>query len=166
MKDSYNADHLLEMSEEHWPATCTSTHRFAVYVNRVRLLGLHKAQALMREKGLSLGEFDVLSTLRRSPPPYRLSPTELQRSTLITSGGLTKLLYQLESKGLIERSVLETDKRSKLVHLSRKGRSLIEAAMKAVTRFQEKWLGAALDDDELEQLNTLLGKVLRVLEAN
>ena len=47
------------------------------------------------------GEFDVLATLLRSGPPYRLRPTELYRSLMISSGGLTDRLDRLQKAGLI-----------------------------------------------------------------
>ena len=166
MKDDYTADEIMNLCEENWPGKNNPIHRFAVYLNRTRMLGVHEVQEIMRGKGLSLGELDVLASLRRSPPPHRLAPTELQRATLITSGGLTKLLYQLEARSLVERSVCETDKRSKLVHLTHKGKRLTEATMNTVIKHQENSLGAALSESELDQLNALLGKVLKVFERN
>jgi DNA-binding MarR family transcriptional regulator len=164
MKDKHTAAELMALCEENWPRTYNQTHRFAVYVNRTCLLGVQEVQEIVREKRLSLGEFDVLASLRSSPSPYRLPPTELQRATLITSGGLTKLLYQLEARGLVERSVHEADRRRKLVHLTRKGERLVEATMNKVTERESEWVEAALNEGELEQLNQLLGKVLGVLE--
>jgi hypothetical protein len=38
------------------------------------------------EFGLGQGEFDVLATLRRAVEPFRLSPTDLARSMLLTTG--------------------------------------------------------------------------------
>ncbi len=137
MEHSYSANHVMQLCEENWPATFNATHRFVVYLHRLRALSGQSARKIMKAKGLSVGEFDILATLRRSPPPHRLSPTELQRSTLITSGGLTKLLYQLEAQALVARSVLQADKRSKLVHLAPKGKRLIETAMKAVHKSDE-----------------------------
>ena len=52
---------------------------------------------------LDRGEFDVIATLRRSGPPYRLMPTELYTSLMISSGGLTHRLDRLEKAGLIKR---------------------------------------------------------------
>ena len=41
------------------------------------------------EAGLGNGDFDVLASLRRSGPPYRLSPTQLAATTMVTSGAVT-----------------------------------------------------------------------------
>lgn len=163
--DKYRADELVRLCAENWPELQGPTHRFIVYLNRAGQLGLNEAAQVMRAQGLSPGEFDVLTSLRRSPPPHRLTPTELHRATLITSGGLTKLLHQLEARGLVERQVHAEDRRSKLVLLTEAGKRLIEPTTAAVIERDKAWLAAALDEDELRQLNRLLGKVLRELEG-
>ncbi|MCU7846136.1 MAG: hypothetical protein KZQ93_20055 [Candidatus Thiodiazotropha sp. (ex Monitilora ramsayi)] len=75
-----------------------------------------------------------------------------------------QLLYQLEANGLITRSVQAHDKRSKLVHLTYAGKVLIEKSMTEVHKFDRSLLNATLSKKELEQLNTLLGKVTRAYE--
>ena len=51
--------------------------------------------------GLSEGDFGVLSPLRRAGAPYELTPTELARHRLMTSGGMTAAIDRLERKGLV-----------------------------------------------------------------
>uniref|UniRef100_UPI003D0C74BB MarR family winged helix-turn-helix transcriptional regulator n=1 Tax=Roseibium sp. TaxID=1936156 RepID=UPI003D0C74BB len=53
--------------------------------------------------GLKIGEFDVLATLVRTGPPYKLTPTELYRTTMMNSGGMTARLDKLEKAGYVER---------------------------------------------------------------
>src|SRR5687768_10053489 len=55
------------------------------------------------EYGVLVAEADVLFALRRSGPPYRLLPSKLSESLLVSSGTLTNRLDRLEAKGLIER---------------------------------------------------------------
>ena len=93
-----------------------------------------------------------------------LTPKELQRSLLITSGGLTKLLYQLEASELIRRSVQEHDKRSKLVHLTPNGKKIVGRAMAAMQESVKAWLDEAFTQREFEQLKQLLSKAACVLE--
>ena len=57
-----------------------------------------------REYGLEPGWHDVLATLRRTGPPYRLRPTEFSATLMLTSSGTTKRLDRLEQAGLIERT--------------------------------------------------------------
>ena len=81
--------------------------------------------------GLDRGEFDVLATLRRSGAPYRLTPTEIYRSLMISSGGLTHRLGRLEAAGLIVRDPSAEDGRSLAVRLTEEGRQRVEAAFRA-----------------------------------
>lgn len=81
--------------------------------------------------GLDRGEFDVISTLRRSGPPYRLTPTELYRQLMISSGGLTHRLDRLEKGGLVRREKSPQDGRSFLVALTEEGLARAEAAFRA-----------------------------------
>ncbi|WP_433192438.1 MarR family winged helix-turn-helix transcriptional regulator [Nocardia sp. CA-107356] len=79
--------------------------------------------------GLDAASFDVLATLRRSDPPHRLTPTELMRSAMITSGGITQRLDRLEERGLVTRTRSEHDGRGVHVTLTEAGRELIDAAL-------------------------------------
>lgn len=164
MSDNYTSNQIIGFMQENWPDMYSPTHEFIVYMNRVRDLEFARVREVLAGFDLTASEFDILATMRRSAPPHILTPTELQRSLLITSGGLTKLLYQLEAAGLVSRSVQEQDKRSKLVHLTPKGKKVAEKAMKAVQGMTNTWLGEALSQRELGQLKTLLGKAARVLE--
>jgi len=87
-------------------------------------------EATFAAHGLDRGEFDVISTLRRSGPPYRLTPTELYTLLMISSGGLTHRLGRLERAGLVERLPSPSDGRSLIVALTEKGRKLAEAAFR------------------------------------
>ena len=113
---------------------------------------------------LDRGEFDVLSTLLRSGSPYRLTPTQLYRLLMISSGGLTHRLGRLERAGLVHRTPDETDGRSLSASLTESGRQLIEAAFRADMANEAQFL-AALDAQELETLAVLLRKLNASIEA-
>ncbi|QUQ66629.1 MarR family regulatory protein [Kutzneria sp. CA-103260] len=103
-------------------------------ISRVaRNLEQHLAKALA-PYGLDPGEFDVMATLLRSGPPYELTPNALNRSLLISSGGLTKRLTRLESRGLVSRRLDPDDRRSLLAALTEPGRALAGEAVVAHTR--------------------------------
>lgn len=109
--------------------------------------------------GLQNGDFDVLATLRRSGPPYALTPTVLYEATMISSGGMTARLDRLEKAGLILREKHPTDRRGTLVTLTEHGRATIDAALPAHVE-NERAILAALSADEQVQLNQLLAKLL------
>ena len=72
---------------------------------------------------LALWAFDVLATLRRQGPPYRLTPTELSRETLLTPGAMTNRVDRLESAGLVRREAEPTDRRGVRVFLTEQSSS-------------------------------------------
>ena len=57
-----------------------------------------RLEPVYRDHGLEHGWHDVLATLRRSGPPYRLRATEFTRTLMITSSGATKRLDRLEQR--------------------------------------------------------------------
>ncbi len=79
--------------------------------------------------GLDGPSFDVLATLRRNDPPHRLTPAELMRSAMVTSGAITQRLDRLEARGLVTRTPSETDRRVVHVGLTAAGRGLIDQAL-------------------------------------
>lgn len=84
-----------------------------------------------RDHGLDRGGFDVLATLRRSDPPYQLTPTQLYEALVLTSGAMTHRVDTLLRAGLVERIPGAKDRRSQPVGLTAKGRSVIDRAMDA-----------------------------------
>lgn len=121
-------------------------------------LGKMRAQSL-EPFGFRDGEFDVLATLRRAGAPYCLSPTQLYKSLLVTSGAMTNRLNHLEEQGLIERIHDPDDKRSTLVSLTSNGRERIEQALIVHTETQNAIL-ANLSDTQRQQLESLLRELL------
>ncbi len=123
-----------------------------------------RIEAVFTGHGLDTGEFDVLATLLRSGPPYRLRPTELFRSLMISSGGLTDRLARLADAGLVLRTPSEHDARSLLVQLTKEGRRRAEAALREDMATESRLL-AGLDEGELAALAKLLGKLALQFEA-
>ncbi|MBA8841951.1 MarR family transcriptional regulator [Ochrobactrum sp. RH2CCR150] len=112
---------------------------------------------------LDRGEFDVIATLRRSGPPYRLTPTEIYTSLMISSGGLTHRLDRLEKAGLVRREKSEKDGRSMLVALTDAGVAKVEAACRAHMAKGFAFL-EPLDKNERVLLAGLLKKLLLSIE--
>lgn len=123
-----------------------------------------KIEAVFAEHGLDAGEFDVLGTLLRAGPPYQLRPTELFRSLMISSGGLTDRLGRLAAAGLVTRTPSPRDARSLLVQLTDEGRRRAEAAFRQDMAVERSLL-AGLDDKDRDALCDLLAKLARQFEA-
>jgi len=109
-------------------------------ISRLAQLLQDAVEPVFASYGLNGGEFDVLAALRRSGKPYRLTPSELSRSLLVTSGGMTKRLRALEERGLITRTGDPRDARSKQVTLSSEGVRVTEEAVSAHTANEARLL--------------------------
>jgi DNA-binding MarR family transcriptional regulator len=112
---------------------------------------------------LDASGFDVLATLRRSGPPYRLTPTALYKKLVITSGAMTHRMDALERTGLLERQTAPDDRRSMTAGLTEKGRRLIDKAMAAHME-AERQIAGLLTKEEQTVLANLLKKLLLHLE--
>lgn len=110
---------------------------------------------LHKRYDLKLGEFDVLATLRRSGQPFRLTPSELIDSMMLTSGAMTNRLDKLESKGLISREHSKEDRRSVTVELTQDGFVLIDKIIEEHAAVQAK-LVKGMNANQKKQMNTLL----------
>ena len=113
--------------------------------------------------GLNPGEFDVLATLRRSGQPYRLSPTELYNSMMVSSGTMTNRIDGLEKVELVRRMPDPNDRRGTIIELTEKGFELIEKTVEAHVANEQRIL-EALDRSELETFTNLMRKLLISLE--
>ncbi|OQQ03884.1 MarR family transcriptional regulator [Vibrio campbellii] len=114
---------------------------------------------LHKRYDLKMGEFDVLATLRRSGQPYRLTPSELISSMMLTSGAMTNRLDKLEKKGLIAREHSKEDRRSVTVELTAKGFELIDSLIEQHLQAQHKLMGS-LSSAEKGQVNQALKLLL------
>jgi DNA-binding MarR family transcriptional regulator len=113
--------------------------------------------------GLQPGWFDLLATLRRAGAPYELTPTQLMRTTMLSSGGMTKRLDRLTDAGLIERRPDPTDRRGTLVRLTRRGKTTIDTLL-PIHLVNEQQLLAPLSPAQQRMLDELLRSLLAGLE--
>ncbi|NSY39980.1 MarR family winged helix-turn-helix transcriptional regulator [Leisingera sp. ANG59] len=122
---------------------------------------MHKTFA---EFGLNAAKFDVLATLRRSGPPYTLSPGDLLKATMVASGTMTNRIDRLEVDGLVKRAVNPEDSRSFLVGLTEEGFALIDGAVTAHVQTQERLL-EGMSPQDVETFTVLLGKALTAVDS-
>jgi len=115
--------------------------------------------------GLSGASFDVLATLRRSGPPFALSPGDLMATTMVTSGTMTNRIDQLEKADLVERTKNPADGRGFLVFLTDKGFDVIDAAVTAHVKTQERLL-SGLSEKDRKKLDALLKTFLADFEKD
>jgi DNA-binding MarR family transcriptional regulator len=129
-------------------------------LQRAKALSLDAMHKPLGKFGFTPAELDVLATLRNAPPPHRMTPSQIHDEVVITSGGLTKVMLQLEAKGLVSRSLSDGDQRVKPVSLTADGAQRIEQAMLEIVAESRRWIRARLEPDEVAALTGLLNKLI------
>jgi DNA-binding MarR family transcriptional regulator len=102
-------------------------------------------------------------TLRRHGVPYRLTPSAILNSMMLTSGAMTNRLDKLESKGLIAREHSQEDRRSVEVVLTAEGLACVNRILDEYVAQQESLL-AGLNEGEQAHLSELLSQWLVSIE--
>ena len=100
-------------------------------------------------------DFAVLEALLHKGP---LPVNEIGKKVMLTSGSITVAVDRLEAKGLVERRAHGTDRRAKIVHLTKEGRKLITRAYAEHAADMERLALASLTRKERETLIGLLKK--------
>jgi len=117
---------------------------------------------LIKSLGITLGEFDVLATLRRNGIRGVLTPKEIARYAMISPSGLTNRLTRLENMGHIDRQMDPADRRSSLVRLTAKGAKTADVAIERLSG-EMNAVFQSLNKRDLEAftrvVEALLGKV-------
>ena len=130
-------------------------------LSRVSRLARHLDRArrqVFADHGLTVWEFDVLAALRRSGAPYQLSPGQLVRETLVTSGTMTNRIDRLAARGLLHRRADPLDRRGVHVRLTDEGRQRVDSAIDGLLACEQELLAGLNQDDQRR-----LGDLLRVV---
>lgn len=125
---------------------------------RVARIADRAVEAQLAEHDLQPGWFDLLSALRRSGPPYRLTPGQLSSALMLSTGGMTKRLDRMAEAGLVERLPDPTDRRGALIALTARGRKAIDAAVTDHVANEARLL-RGLTKAERRELDVLLRKL-------
>ena len=110
-------------------------------VLRASRLILEASDAFLADYGLTRGELDVLSALRRTGEP--LSPTTLAQTLLAPRSAITMRLNALQARGLLSRTANPADGRSSLLVLTDIGAALVDEVIPAQLAFEDALLAEA-----------------------
>lgn len=113
-----------------------------------------EAQRSIEGLGMCYSDFAVLECLLNKGP---LPVNAVGQKVSLTSGSITTAVDRLESRGLVERTNSELDRRAKVVSLTSEGKQVIKQAFKNHERDMES-LAAMLSSSERQQLLKLLKK--------
>jgi len=111
--------------------------------------------------GISRGEFDVLSAVRRSPEP--LTSSDLARTLITSNASITKRMGQLERSGLAVRERSDSDRRVVYVRLTDAGVAKIDDAVPELLAFEAS-IASSLSNEQRDQFEEALRRMLGQLE--
>lgn len=160
-----SVDEALDQWAREWPELDVEAKRVINRVGRISVQFDRRFKATLAAQDMSYYAFKLLATLRRAGPPYRMTPTDLSRALLVSSGTMTHQIDQLAQAGLVLRLPDPSDRRGSLVELTAAGRARIDRALLANAGDEEQAL-AGLTAEDRAALEILLRKLLRSLEQD
>ena len=101
-------------------------------------------------------DFAVLEALLHKGP---LPVNQIGRKVLLTSGSITTAVDRLEARGLVERRAHGSDRRARVVHLTREGSKVITKAYADHAADMESLAAASLKQKDRETLIRLLKQI-------
>ncbi len=135
--------------------------------SRLQLVYGHLAgeinRALYRETGLSEADAAVLIALLETPDE-QLHSFELRCGLAWEKSRLSHQLRRMEARGLVERAACPDDARSSVIRLTVTGAEQAQAARRVLGSAIHHSLAGALSEEQLVQLATMTGAVVRHLE--
>ena len=114
-------DRLLSAWDESRPDLDVGALQVTARLSRIGAHLARRQEAVFERFGLGRGEVGLLSALRISGPPHRLSPSRLGRGLMLSSAGVTSRLDRLERRGLLTRTADTDDRRGVVVELTDEG---------------------------------------------
>lgn len=133
----------------------TGVHVFLVLWKAARAVEAY-AQNSISQLDMCGSDFAVLEALLHKGP---LPVNEIGKKVLLTSGSITVAVDRLETKGLVERRAHGTDRRARIVHLTKEGRRLITRVYAKHAADMERLAAASLTRAERKTLIQLLKKI-------
>ena len=113
---------------------------------------------LEQELGLPLSKFEVLLKLADAPGG-RMRMLELADSVLLSKSGLSRLIDRMVESGLVRRERCPSDRRGAFAVITDEGGRVLRRAAPVHLRGIQEHFARHLEDGEVRQLTSLLGKV-------
>src|SRR6267378_1399603 len=133
----------------------SGVHVFLVSWQAARAVEAYAEKSIL-ELQMCGSDFAVLEALLHKGP---LAVNEIGKKVLLTSVSITVAVNRLEAKGLVERRAHGTDRRARIVHLTKPGRKLITRVYADHAADMERLSSASLTRAERRTLISLLKKI-------
>lgn len=133
----------------------SGVHVFLVLWKAARAVEAYAEKSIF-ELEMCGSDFAVLEALLHKGP---LPVNEIGKKVLLTSGSITVAVDRLEKKGFVERRAHGTDRRARIVHLTKEGRKVITRVYADHAADMERLASASLTRAERKTLILLLKKI-------
>lgn len=133
----------------------SGVHVFLVLWKAARAVQAY-AEKSITELEIGGSDFGVLEALLHKGP---LPVNEIGKKVLLTSGSITVAVDRLEQRGLVERRAHGSDRRARIVHLTKEGRKLITRAYAQHAADLERLMSASVTAKERATLIRLLKRI-------
>ena len=110
----------------------------------------------LKETGLTIGQPKVLDYLKEHDGSNQ---KEIARACFLEAGSLTSILNRMEEKGLVERRMLNGNRRSFHVFLTENGKKIVEE-LQQESKAVEKVMFNNFSEAELCLLRRFFGQIL------
>jgi MarR family 2-MHQ and catechol resistance regulon transcriptional repressor len=133
----------------------SGVHVFLVLWKASRAVHAYAEKSIL-ELEMCASDFAVLENLLHKGP---LPVNEIGKKIQLTSGSITVAVDRLETRGLVERRAHGTDRRARIVHLTKPGRKVITRVYADHAADMERLASDSLTRAERTTLIALLKKI-------
>lgn len=162
MSENFPVQDLLDRMTRNWPEAVSPESQIVIALIRFGDLIRKRTDRVLDRHNLTPAAYEVLVTLRAMAEPRQMTPTDLYRSTLLTSGGMTKVLIELERRGAVERIHNPEDGRSRIVRMTPVGKALAEDVTREVNLVDHSHFDALREEMSIDALRD---NILRMVAA-
>jgi DNA-binding MarR family transcriptional regulator len=149
------------LKQYYQPDTYTTHNSVGYLVKRAHGICLDALEPRLAEHGLTFTQYAILMALRDN---IAINSKEICINLRHDSGALTRVLDQLEARGLVERRRSLEDRRAVELHLTQQGKSMLQSVVPMVVERINTSL-QAFSHAEVDELVRLLKKLILGLQA-
>ena len=160
--DEDGVDQIQRAWEREHPGTPAGSIGIITRIWRIGKLLADERRRTLARLGIDAATLDLLSTLRRAGPPYRLTAGAIAELSLVSAGAISQRVARAEREGLVRRERSGADGRVSYVTLTAGGHALIERGVDELLRHEEALLSGLTEGQRAEltaQLRVLLASL-------
>lgn len=115
----------------------------------------------LKDTGLTIGQPKILDYLKDHDGSNQ---KEIAKACFLEAGSLTTILNKMEEKGLIERRILNGNRRSFHIFMTEEGKKKQQLVPQAFAKIEEKAL-SGVSAEEFQQFLAVYGKIYANLQG-